>query len=60
MAQIRGKFHSRVPVSCRHALTAQRNPNTTKSDGPFGPPQVGAVDEIRTRDIHLGKVALYH
>ncbi len=20
----------------------------------------GAVDEIRTRDIHLGKVALYH
>ena len=21
---------------------------------------VGAVDEIRTRDIHLGKVALYH
>ena len=23
-------------------------------------PQYGAVDEIRTRDIHLGKVALYH
>ena len=22
--------------------------------------KVGAVDEIRTRDIHLGKVALYH
>ena len=21
---------------------------------------IGAVDEIRTRDIHLGKVALYH
>ncbi len=25
-----------------------------------GKPLVGAVDEIRTRDIHLGKVALYH
>ena len=23
-------------------------------------PHSGAVDEIRTRDIHLGKVALYH
>ena len=23
-------------------------------------PLHGAVDEIRTRDIHLGKVALYH
>ena len=23
-------------------------------------PAIGAVDEIRTRDIHLGKVALYH
>ena len=23
-------------------------------------PRNGAVDEIRTRDIHLGKVALYH
>ena len=22
--------------------------------------ECGAVDEIRTRDIHLGKVALYH
>ena len=22
--------------------------------------KLGAVDEIRTRDIHLGKVALYH
>ena len=25
---------------------------------PFNP--YGAVDGIRTRDIHLGKVALYH
>ncbi len=24
------------------------------------PHESGAVDEIRTRDIHLGKVALYH
>ena len=22
--------------------------------------EIGAIDEIRTRDIHLGKVALYH
>ena len=27
---------------------------------PLGYGAVGAVDEIRTRDIHLGKVALYH
>ena len=26
---------------------------------PLGHDAVGAVDEIRTRDIHLGKVALY-
>ena len=25
---------------------------------PFGPVLLGAVDEIRTRDLHLGKVAL--
>ena len=27
---------------------------------PLGYGAIGAVDEIRTRDIHLGKVALYH
>ena len=27
---------------------------------PLGYGANGAVDEIRTRDIHLGKVALYH
>ena len=32
----------------------------TKSQSFSGLAQVGAVDEIRTRDIHLGKVALYH
>ena len=26
----------------------------------YGAKGNGAVDEIRTRDIHLGKVALYH
>ena len=34
--------------------------NTQKSQPYSGLATVGAVDEIRTRDIHLGKVALYH
>ena len=27
---------------------------------PLGYGAVGAEDEIRTRDVHLGKVTLYH
>ena len=31
-----------------------------KNGSAFAEPFFGAEDEIRTRDVHLGKVTLYH
>ena len=37
---------------------APRKEDLSDPEGFFG--KIGAGDEIRTHDIHLGKVALYH
>lgn len=48
--------HTRSPSQAANKYTPLKNKKPSKTRGQ----ENGAGDEIRTHDIHLGKVALYH